>query len=299
MAGTSRRDFLKASVGATVLAGMGGTVALAKGGKRAATDWVTLGKSGVKVTRLAFGTGTHGGAVQRNLGQEEFTRLVRHAYDRGIRFFETAESYHGMPEMLGIALKGLPRDSYRLMTKYTTPAYGPPPAEKIDGFRAQLNTEYIDILLLHCLRPPTWQQQYEPLQEGLSVAKDKKIIRAHGASVHGLPALRTFPGNKWLDIAMIRMNHNGTRMDTDSERDQNLPGDVNEVVATTRKVHKQGMGVISMKLCGEGRFTAAEDRDAAMKFAMNLGCVDSVTIGFKSTAEIDEAISRMERVMNA
>jgi len=299
MAGTSRRDFLKASVGATVLAGMGGTVALAKGGKRAATDWVTLGKSGVKVTRLAFGTGTHGGAVQRNLGQEEFTRLVRHAYDRGIRFFETAESYHGMPEMLGIALKGLPRDSYRLMTKYTTPAYGPPPAEKIDGFRAQLNTEYIDILLLHCLRPPTWQQQYEPLQEGLSVAKDKKIIRAHGASVHGLPALRTFPGNKWLDIAMIRMNHNGTRMDTDSERDQNLPGDVNEVVATTRKVHRQGMGVISMKLCGEGRFTAAEDRDAAMKFAMNLGCVDSVTIGFKSTAEIDEAISRMARVMNA
>jgi aryl-alcohol dehydrogenase-like predicted oxidoreductase len=299
MAGTSRRDFLKASVGATVLAGMGGTAALAKGGKRAATDWVTLGKSGVKVTRLAFGTGTHGGAVQRNLGQEEFTRLVRYAYDSGIRFFETAESYHGMPEMLGIALKGLPRDSYRLMTKYTTPAYGPPPAEKIDGFRAQLNTEYIDILLLHCLRPPAWQQQYEPLQEGLSAAKDKKIILAHGASVHGLPALRTFPGNKWLDIAMIRMNHNGTRMDTDSERDQNLPGDVNEVVATTRKVHKQGMGVISMKLCGEGRFTAAEDRDAAMKFAMNLGCVDSVTIGFKSTAEIDEAISRMARVMNA
>src|ERR1700720_1793544 len=116
MAQSSRRDFLKASVAATVLSGLGGTAAT----KRSATDLVTLGKSNVKVTRLAFGTGTSSGRVQRELGQEEFTRLVRHSYDRGVRFFETAESYTGMPEMLGVALKGIPRDSYMLMTKYTT-----------------------------------------------------------------------------------------------------------------------------------------------------------------------------------
>jgi 1-deoxyxylulose-5-phosphate synthase len=98
---------------------------------------------------------------------------------------------------------------------------------------------------------------------------------------------------------MIRMNHNGTRMDTPEQREVDLPGNVDEVVAHTKKVHAQGMGVISMKLCGEGRFTRAEDRDAAVKFAMNLGCVDAVTIGFKNIAEIDEAIERMNRVMNA
>ena len=98
---------------------------------------------------------------------------------------------------------------------------------------------------------------------------------------------------------MIRMNHNGMKMDSQEMRDVHAPGNVDEVVAHTKKVHAQGMGVISMKLCGEGRFTRAEDRDAAMKFAMNLGCVDSVTIGFKNTAEIDEAIERMGRVMNA
>jgi len=293
----SRRDFLKTSVAATVLSGVGGKV-VAQTTKRAATDWVTLGKSGVKVTRLAFGTGTFGGRVQRQLGQEEFTRLVRHAYDRGIRFFETAESYHGMPEMLAIALKGIPRDSYKLMTKYSTPASGDP-TPKIDQFRQQLNTEYIDILLLHCLRPPTWATDYQSLQDGFSEAKSKKVILAHGASVHGLPALNTMPGNKWLDIAMIRMNHNGTRMDTPEQREVDMPGNVDAVVANTRKVHAQGTGVISMKLCGEGRFTRAEDRDAAMKFAMNLGCVDAVTIGFKNTAEIDEAVDRMARVMNA
>ena len=275
MSDFSRRDFLRTSLAAAVLPG----TALAKH-KRAATDWVKLGKSNVKVTRLALGTGTYSGMVQRQLGQAEFTRLVRYAYDQGIRFFETAESYRGMHEMLGIALKGLPRDSYRLMTKYSTPAKGDP-APKIDQFRKQLNTEYIDILLLHCLRPPTWATDYESLQDGFSLAQQKKIILAHGASIHGLPALRTIPRNKWLQIAMIRMNHNGTRMDTPEMRDTNALGNVEEVVAHTRKAHAQGMGVISMKLCGEGRFTRAEDRDAAMKFAMNLGSVDSERSGSK------------------
>lgn len=296
MTQSTRRDFLKASIAAGALCGAGG--AMGQTTKRSATDWVTLGKSNVKVTRLAFGTGSHGGRVQRELGQPEFTRLVRHAYDRGIRFFETAESYHGMPEMLSIALKGLPRDSYKLMTKYSTPAGGDP-APKIDQFRKQLDTEYIDILLLHCLRPPTWKTEYSSLQDGFSEAKHKKVILAQGASVHGLPALRTFPGDQWLEIAMIRMNHNGTRMDTPDTKDVDAPGRVDEVVAHTKKVHEQGMGVISMKLVGEGRFTNAEDRDAAMKFAMNLGCVDAVTLGFKNTGEIDEAIERMNRVMNA
>jgi predicted aldo/keto reductase-like oxidoreductase len=296
MGHNTRREFLKSGA-ALILSGLSANSAVTKT-KRSATDLVTLGKSNVKVTRLAFGTGTFGGRVQRELGQEEFTRLVRHAYDRGIRFFETAESYRGMPEMLSIALKGLPRDSYRLMHKYSTPASGDP-AAKIDLLRQQLNTEYIDILLLHCLRPPTWQSDYAPLQDGLSEAKSKGIILSHGASVHGLPALRTFPGNQWLDIAMIRMNHNGTRMDGPNVRETQEPGIVDEVVTNTQKVHAQGMGVISMKLCGEGQFTRAEDRDAAMKFAMNLGCVDCVTIGFKNTAEIDEAIDRMARVLNA
>jgi len=294
---STRRDFLKSAVATSVLTSIGGT-AIAAPAKRSATDLITLGKSNVKVSRLAFGTGTFSGRVQRDLGQDEFTRLVRHAYDRGVRFFETAESYHGMAEMLAIALKGIPRDTYQLMTKYSTPATGDT-APKIDLFRKQLNTEYIDILLLHCLRPPTWSNDYEQLQDGLSEAQSKKIIIGRGASVHGLPALRTFPGNKWLEIAMIRMNHNGTKMDTEALRDIDSPGVVDEVVAHTKKVHSEGMGVISMKLVGEGRFTKPEERDAAMKFAMGIGCVDAVTIGFKSTAEIDEAIERMNRVLNA
>src|SRR5436309_11515398 len=133
---TSRRDFLKSGMAAAILSTTGLKPAYAAA-KRLATDWVTLGKTNVKVTRLAFGTGTYGGRVQRDLGQEGFTRLVRHAYDSGVRFFETADTYGGMHDMLGIALKGIPRDTYALMTKYRTPNSGDP-SPRIDLFRRQL-----------------------------------------------------------------------------------------------------------------------------------------------------------------
>jgi aryl-alcohol dehydrogenase-like predicted oxidoreductase len=291
----SRRDFLKTGLAATTLAASQPLIGAPA--KRSATDLVTLGHSGVKVTRLAFGTGTFSGRVQRELGQDQFTRLVRHAYDRGVRFFETAESYAGMPEMLGIALKGIPRDNYMLMTKYTF--RGTEESQvKIDRFRKQMNSEYFDVLLLHCVRNPTWAEDLKKLQDDFSAAKEKKIILSKGASVHGLPALRAFPGNRWLDVAMIRMNHQGSHMDTPETRDVNMPGNVEEVVSHVKKVRGQGAGVISMKLVGEGSFTSAEDRQAALNFAFGVAGVHAVTIGYKNTAEIDEAIDRVNQALN-
>jgi len=289
MAICSRRNFLKTGLAAGVLAGAGRLPLRAARGT--ATDWVTLGKSGVKVTRLAFGTGTYSGRVQRDLGQEGFNRLVRHAYDHGIRFFETAESYGEMHKMLGIALKGIPRDSYRLMSKVTT-REGVNPQDKIDELRRLANTDYFDIMLLHYQHSATWPTDTVRWQDGVSEAKVKQALVGYGASVHGLPALRRFPGNKWLQVAMIRMNHNGTKMDAEDYDTHGL-GDVSEVVTHTKKVHSEGMGVISMKLVGEGAFTKREDRQAALRHAFNTAGVDAVTIGYKNTAEIDEAIENL------
>src|SRR5260370_25000032 len=138
MADCSRRNFLKTGFAAGVLAGTG-TLPL-RAARGTATDWVTLGKSGVKVTRLAFGTGTFSGQTQRELGQDQFTRLVRHAYDRGIRFFETSETYGEMHKMLGVALKAIPPDTYKLMPKVTT-REGVNPQEKIDDMLKLPNTD--------------------------------------------------------------------------------------------------------------------------------------------------------------
>jgi 1-deoxyxylulose-5-phosphate synthase len=285
----SRRDFLKTGLAAASLSGAAALpVAAARG---TASDWVTLGKSDVKVTRLAFGTGSFSGEVQRDLGQDQFTRLVRYAYDRGIRFFETAESYSEMHKMLGVALKGIPRDSYRLMSKVTTRQTGNP-LEKIDELRKLANTDYFDVMLLHWQHVASWPKDSVRWQDGILEAQSRKMVLGHGASMHGLPALRQAPGNNWLQVAMIRMNHKGTAMDAEDYNTAG-PGNVSEVVTHVKQVRQQGMGVVSMKLVGEGRFTKREDRQAAMRFAFRNAGVDCVTVGYKNNAEIDEAIENL------
>src|SRR6476660_7639921 len=284
----TRRELLKSGLAAGVFAATGKLPLLAA--KQTATDWVTLGKSNVKVTRLAFGTGSFSGRVQRELGQDGFTRLVRHAYDSGIRFFETAESYGEMHKMLGVALKGIPRDSYQIMSKVTT-RDGVDPQKKFDELRMLAKTEYFDIMLLHWQHTATWPVDTTKWQDGILEAQEKKTIVSHGASVHGLPALRQVPGNKWLDVAMIRVNHKGVRMDAEDYNTAGL-GNVTEVVSHLRQVRNAGMGVISMKLAGEGTFNR-EDRRAAMRFAFRNAGVDCVTVGYNSTAEIDEAIENL------
>jgi len=289
----TRREFLRTGLAAGTLAMSGALPVAALSGaapRGKATDLVTLGRSGVKVTRLAFGTGTISGKVQRELGQEGFTRLVRHAYDSGIRFFETAESYGEMHKMLGIALKGIPRDSYQLMSKVTTKD-GVDPQKKFDELRTLANTEYFDIMLLHWQHTATWPADTARWQDAIREVQARKIVLGRGASVHGLPALRQVPGNDFLQVGMIRVNHIGKAMDAEDYNTQEL-GNVPEVVARVQEVRKQGMGVISMKLAGEGTFDR-EDRRKAMRFAFRNAGVDCVTVGYKAPAEIDEAIENL------
>lgn len=288
MAHCTRRGFLKTGLAAGTFAVSGTLPLLARRGS--ATDMVTLGRSGVKVTRLAFGTGSISGQVQRALGQDGFTRLVRHAYDRGIRFFETAESYGEMHKMLGIALKGIPRDSYQIMSKVTT-RDGVEPQQKFDELRRLANVEYFDIMLLHWQHTATWPTDSARWQDGILEAQSRRVVLGHGASVHGLPALRRVPDTRWLDVAMIRVNHTGKSMDAEDYNTQGL-GNVPEVVAHVQEVRKDGMGVIAMKLVGEGAF-GREDRQKAMRFAFRNAGVDCVTVGYKSPAEVDEAIDNL------
>ena len=288
MANFTRREFLQTGLAAGTLAVSGSLPLIAQRGS--ATDMITLGRSGVKVTRLAFGTGTVSGQVQRELGQDGFTRLVRYAYDRGIRFFETSESYDEMHRMLGIALKGIPRDSYQLMSKVTT-RDGVNPQQKFDELRKLAQTDYFDIMLLHWQHAATWPADSARWQDAILEIQSRKVVLSHGASVHGMPALRRVPGNNWLQVAMIRMNHTGKSMDAEDYATQG-PGKVAEVVTHVQEVRKQGMGVISMKLAGEGSFDR-EDRRKAMRFALRNAGVDCVTVGYKSPAEVNEAIENL------
>jgi 1-deoxyxylulose-5-phosphate synthase len=295
MSQLTRRQFLQYSaVGLAAVASTG--AALSAGAKRSATDLVKLGRSGISVTRLGIGTGSEGGRIQRELGQDGFTRLVRHAYDQGIRFFDTADGYR-THQMVAAALRGLPRDSYVLQTKMRWHG-DPDPFKEIDRFRSELQSDYFDSLLLHCTRTPDWKETLQRQMDLLEEAKHKQLIRAHGASCHGLLPLEAMPGTNWLDVAFLRVNHNGAHMDNLKSQDS-LPGDRDRALVSIRKIHQAGTGVIGMKIMGNGDFRKPDEREASIKFVMNLDCVDAVIIGFGSTGEMDEVIERMNRHLAA
>jgi len=288
--GLSRRNFLKTGVAAGALAGVG-QLAEAKP-TRQATDSVVLGRSGIKASRLAFGTGSHGGRIQHELGQDGFNKLVRHAYDSGVRFFETSETYGISPQMLGEALKGLPRDSYTLMNKVTTrdnPEVDP--HAKLEELRRQAQADYFDIMLLHVQHTATWVEDSKRWQDAIDEAQHKQIIRARGASIHGLPALRRMPSHDWMQVALVRTNHTGQVMDAE-KWDARVSDNMDDVVRHIQMAKKAGIGLIGMKLVAEGLFER-EDRRKAIRFAFQTTGVDAVTIGFKAPEEIDEAIENI------
>lgn len=261
-----------------------------------AVDQVALGKTGIKLSRLGMGTGSKGGSIQRALGREEFNKLIRYAYDQGITYIDTAQNY-GTHEMVGDAIKGLPREKLFIQTKM--PGTPEKPLEVLDRYRTELGIDYIDSVLTHCAVTPDWQDRRRPVLDALEEAKDKKIIRAHGVSCHSLPALKKAAELDWVDVNLVRVNPQGAHMDTHAEKwdATSNASHVAPVLEQIKTMHKNGHGVIGMKIIGNGDFTNAEDRERSIRLAMQPGLVNVVVIGFKSPAEIDEAIMRMNRAL--
>jgi predicted aldo/keto reductase-like oxidoreductase len=263
-------------------------------GRRSATDTVVLGKTGLKLSRLGIGLGSNGGNVQRGLGQEAFNKLVRYAFDQGIRYFDCAQSYKTF-DWVGEAIKDLPRDEIFLLSKIG----GNPdkPAEVIDKQLQAFKTDRIDCLLLHCAVTATWPQERSRLMEAIDDAKAKGKIRSKGISCHSLPALRVAATSDWIEVNLVRVNPQAKHTDSETPK-WDAPGTVIEPVLEQMALMKQnGHGIIGMKLIGNGDFTNPDDREKAMRFAMSRREIDAVTIGFKSPAEIDESIERMNRAL--
>ena len=263
-------------------------------GKRSATDTVVLGKTGLKLSRLGIGLGSNGGNVQRGLGQEAFNKLVRYAFDQGIRYFDCAQSYKTF-DWVGEAIKDLPRDEIFLLSKIG----GNPdkPAEVIDKQLQAFKTDRIDCLLLHCAVTSTWPQERSRLMEAIDDAKAKGKICSKGISCHSLPALRVAAASDWVEVNLVRVNPQAKHTDSETPK-WDAPGTVIEPVLEQMALMKQnGHGIIGMKLIGNGDFTNPDDREKAMRFAMSRREIDAVTIGFKSPEEVDESIARMNRAL--
>jgi 1-deoxyxylulose-5-phosphate synthase len=296
----TRRKFVKDAAAVAGVAFASSTTGFALQTKKTFSDQVTLGKTGIKLSRLGFGCGTVGGSVQRSLGHEKFNDLVRYAYERGITYFDTGDSYQTHP-WVREAIKGIPREKLYIQSKMMFYGGGmgrggfgqqASPIETIERFRKELNIDYIDTVLIHCQITPNWDEQSKFIQDGMEEAKQKKIIRAHGVSCHSLPALRKASTMKWVDVNLVRINPQGMEIDTEelgvftNSNESHVPA----VVEQLKVMRENGHGIIGMKLIAQGRLTDIAERKKSITWVMRSNLVDAVVIGMKSREEIDEAI---------
>jgi aryl-alcohol dehydrogenase-like predicted oxidoreductase len=287
----NRRDFLAQASAATATAALAssGAVARAAAAPRAAlpkgpTDKVTLGKSGIKVSLVGMGTGSVGSGQASNqtrLGVKGFTRVVRHALDQGVCFFDVADQY-GSHTYLREALKGVDRDKYVIQTK-THATNEADCRSHLERYRMELGVEMIDIVLLHCMQQKDWPARNKGSMEYLRKAKEEGIIRAHGTSCHGMDPLRTAAREPFVEVDLARINPEGLIMD-DRKPD--------EVASELQEMHDAGKGVIGMKILGEGRMKEPERRDNSLRYVLGLGTVDAFIIGFESTEQVDDLLKR-------
>lgn len=248
-----------------------------------AHDEVVLGRTGIRTSRLAMGTGTIGYAGHSNqtrLGSDPLTRMLAEGYHQnGLRFYDTADSYGSHP-YVAAALKLVPRDQVTVMTKTDTRD----PAgvrSDLDRFRRELGTDHIDIVLIHCVTEDDWTTRYRGVMDVLSEAKQKGVIRAHGVSCHSIGALRAAAASPWVDLDLVRLNPVQAHMDAD-------PGTVQGVI---RQMRAQGKAIVGMKILGQG---AMRDRPSeALHYALGSGVLDAFTIGAESQAEQSDLVHRI------
>jgi aryl-alcohol dehydrogenase-like predicted oxidoreductase len=294
----TRRKFLgaiTASTGSILLAG-----ATAEASSRPSTDpfqTIKLGKTGIKTSMIGFGTGYSGGNRQCNMtraGREKGIALLRYGWDRGIRMFDAADLY-GTHPYLADALKDKPREDYVLVSKIWVRPGGIPESERpdanivVDRFRKELQTDYIDIMQIHCMVDTEWTDQQKRQMDILQELKAKGIIRSHGVSIHSKDALNACVTSPWVDIVHTRVNAFGDAMD-----DKNP--DV--VMGVVKKIHEAKKGVIGMKLIGNGNYRNDPDKiEKSLHYVLKSKAVDMMIVGFEEKWQIDNYAERVENAL--
>src|SRR3954452_20631464 len=285
MTNPGRRRIVKQSLGVAggLMAGLRARSLLAAAPvKKNAADLVTLGNTGIKLSRLAVGTGTHGvnkTSVQGRLGINGFAELLCHAYDQGLHFWETADQY-GTHLHLREGLRRVGKNNVVVMTKTRALTAADVQAD-LDRFRRELGRDYIDIVLLHCMTSDNWPKEMEGPMAVLERAREKGIIRAHGVSCHTLGALKAAARTPWVQVDLARINPRQAVMDADPET----------VLGVLRQMKAAGKGVIGMKIFGAGRLV--DDIDGSLRYCARLDVLDAFTIGFASTTQLDEVARKL------
>jgi len=300
--GLSRRQFIAGALaGASILTARSKRLEAGEpknmSGNCRATEIVTLGRTGIKISRLAQGTGWNGGArssAHTRLGEKEFTKLIRHSLDSGITLMDTADLYGAHP-YVRTALDGVPRDKYRVMSKiwprkefWNSPSGGA--EEEVNRFRKELKSDVIDICLIHCMTDTKWPNTFERIRDELSEMKSKGAVRAVGVSCHDFGAMKVAAAHPWVDVILARINNVGKKAEMDASSE--------EVATVLKQARKNGKVVLGMKIFGAGKLVKPEQKDASLKYVLGNELVDAITVGMMKPEEVDDTIERINKALS-
>jgi predicted aldo/keto reductase-like oxidoreductase len=301
-----RRDFLKQTAQAAITVAVcermlpADSWAATTGPSAGALPVRTLGKTGLKLPRLGYGGAALPKAWRNPLSHEERVALVRYAFDRGIRYFDTAGNYMESQAILGEALKDRRRDVC-LVTKVETTR--PEEVRKaVEKSLKELQTDYLDILLIH--GTPGLEQmsvaQAMKIHAELVKLRGEKITRHIGFSAHG-----------YFDKALAQINSGGFDLCMLSfgyvPRGHDLMWTPR--MTTLRddclaRAHESGMGIVAMKVIGGGwlgrwsgylvpgfdKQRLAQLPAAAIRHVLQDKRVDLLAIGMHLQGQIDANI---------
>ena len=243
-----------------------------------------LGNTGITVSPLAIGTGTRGirgSSAQTKKGTQWLSRLLTKGYGMGINFWDLADQYgshtHARKAIYALSADTFDRHDLVICTKTTVRTYQECKTN-IERFLKELETEYIDIVLLHCIMQGDWTKSSKGAMKALDEAKTEGKVKAVGISSHSFEALQTAASDPWTEVILARLNYAGDNMDAP-------PG---KVIPVLRKARLHGKAVIAMKVIGCG--TLSNDPQKAISYVQNLDCVDAMVIGFLKESEMKSSL---------
>lgn len=247
-----------------------------------------LGKTGIETSILGMGTGMSGGRPYYDMGETAFVELMHHAFDQGVRYIDTAQNYrtHVYVEH---ALRGWKREDFYILTK--TPSRTEETVRSdIGRFLYELSTKYLDTVLLHCMTKADWPTELAGAWNALVAEKKKGRVRSIGVSCHSFEAVRKCLEVPELDVLLVRINPFGVEYKMDDTPEN--------VVPVIKELHEKGVGVLGMKIFGEGRCKTPEERRKSLEFVTGLGCVDTMTIGFTEIPQVDETLGMLSEIFS-
>lgn len=233
-------------------------------------DYREIGQTGIRVSRLCFGSLTLG-PLQKNLGLSEGIGLIEEAIDYGVNFIDTADLYDTYDYIKG-ALKKAPD----MIVSSKSYAYDNKTAEEtLNRALKAIDRDYIDFFLLHEQEGPLTLKGHWEAIEYLIRAKEEGKVRAIGISTHHIEGVKAASSLAEMDIIHPIINYKGFGI---------VDGSLSEMEKAIEEAHKRGKGIYAMKALGGGHLI--RDMNLAMDYILSLPYLDSIAIGMQRSEEI-------------